>query len=106
MREVSIEGGGYYIPKLGQALLQHGGAAADGTERQLLCWGKVGRVLHRQVPPGQQHEDVEDDAELHVRTTALLHVRRRLLDLASAAAPAAQISQHAHLLRAHGACAG
>jgi hypothetical protein len=74
MREVSIEGGGYYIPKLAQALLQcdNGTGGESGRERQLLCWGKVGRALHRQVPPGQQHEDVEDDAELHVRTSILI----------------------------------
>ena len=72
MREVSIEGGGYCIPKLRQAVLR--GAAADSARAQLmqlLCWGKVGRVLRRQVLPGQQHEDAEDDAELHVRCACM-----------------------------------
>ena len=78
MHEVSIQGGGYFIPKLAQALAtasEDGDADPEGThgqDSQLLCWGKVGRMVRRAVPPGQQHQNAMDKAELRVRTAPLL----------------------------------
>ena len=76
MQEVSIEGGGYYRPKLIQALLAtcaNGDAASEETpkqDRQLLCWGKVGRMVRRAVAPGQQDKDHEDKLKLRVRSSS------------------------------------
>ena len=66
MREVEVEGGGYYWDSLICAL----GGHPDGSE--MLCWGKVGHVLHRVVPSGQQNEDPDDDDQLHVHSNILL----------------------------------
>lgn len=61
MREVEVEGGGYYWDKLISAM------DGDPDESELLCWGKVGRVLRRIVPHGQEDADPDNDEELHVR---------------------------------------
>lgn len=65
MAEVDIQGGGCYWQKLVSAL----GGTLEGSE--LLCWGKVGRVLRRMVPPGHETDDPDNDEQLHVRTSSL-----------------------------------
>jgi hypothetical protein len=65
MQEIHIEGGGYYWEKILSAL----GGDTEGSE--LLCWGKVGRVLRQLALPGQELQDPDNDAELHVRLLPL-----------------------------------
>ena len=64
------------VPKLIQALVV---ACADADtsledtpkqDRQLLCWGKVGRMVRRAVGPGQQDKDLKDKLKLRVRSSS------------------------------------
>ncbi|BDA42567.1 probable small RNA 2'-O-methyltransferase at C-terminar half [Coccomyxa sp. Obi] len=59
MGEVEVEGGGYYWDSLICALGGH------PDESEMLCWGKVGHVLHKIVPCGQQDTDPDNDGQLH-----------------------------------------
>ncbi|CAL8467773.1 g7311 [Coccomyxa elongata] len=59
MREVEVGGGGYYWDSL---ICSMGG---DPDESEMLCWGKVGHVLRRIVPRGQEDTDPDNDNQLH-----------------------------------------
>lgn len=69
MREVEVEGGGYYWDSLICAL------GGDPDESEMLCWGKVGHVLRRIVPCGQENTDPDNDEQLHVRSNHLWHIQ-------------------------------
>ena len=70
MQQVEVEGGGYYWDNLIHAL------GGDPDKSEMLCWGKVGHVLRRIVPHGQENADPENDNELHVCpfTSVKLHI--------------------------------
>lgn len=69
MRDVEVGGGGYYWNSL---ICSMGG---DPDESEMLCWGKVGHVLRRIVPRGQENTDPDNDNQLHVRSIHLCHIR-------------------------------